>query len=424
VGSVSVALVYVGTPDAADNPVFTPPLGNLLLHAVLSEAGIEAHLFDARLQSHDEITDGVLAAGCEVVGFSFLSPSAPEAEALAARLHGEGRFTVAGGVHATIHAEAMAASDTWDAVVTHEGEGAIVDVARAKPSGVVAGGKVADLDALPPIQPVDCYRPVWARNRSYYVQLGRGCPFRCTFCEVANRDVFAAGHRTRSLSTLTTEIDRAVDAFGAEFLVFIDSIATLDEPLLLGVLDHLNATHPSLGFMFNAHANKFSEAIAEATGRAERASIWFGFENGSQRLLNLMKKATRVERSVEVAELCHRHGVDFGANLLLGLPTETAADYDANRRFIDAVRPRYPNPNILTPLPGTEMYDYCSSQLLLRDPRDVTVWDAERIRAAGTGPVRGVDYCRVLDMYDALRAEETPTYPMRWEPWQVAAPAG
>ncbi len=104
------------------------------------------------------------------------------------------------------------------------------------------------------------------------------------------------------------------------------------------------------------------------------------------------------------AQLCNEHGIRFGANLLLGVPGETTEDYEATMDFLGTTRPYSPNPNVLTPLPGTDMYDRCLAQGLLRDPHNYRSWSAEEVRATGHGPLVGVDYERVLAYHSTMLA--------------------
>src|SRR6476661_7225175 len=95
------ALVYVGQPESPSAPVMTPPLGIQVLGSVLRQHGYEVELFDRRLAG-DRLEADLDAWAPDVVGFSFLSPAAGDATALARRARRRGALTVAGGPHATI----------------------------------------------------------------------------------------------------------------------------------------------------------------------------------------------------------------------------------------------------------------------------------------------------------------------------------
>jgi radical SAM superfamily enzyme YgiQ (UPF0313 family) len=425
-----VALVYVGQPESEIRPVMSPPIGPQLLGTLLLEHGAEVELFDTRLQPQAALLDALDDFDPHLVGFSYLSPNADEAVALAHTLKRPGRVLIAGGVHVSIHAEATLATGAFDCIVRREGESAILDiydrVAAGDPVPPVVEGKAwPDVDSLSPYADFACYREVYASFEGYrpvYLQLGRGCPMHCTFCELPNRAVFEPPRRRfRTAERVMAEVHEYVRRWGVDFVTIADPIATLNLPLLTGVVERMDAELPHVGLMFNGHVNRFPPALAETLGRAQagrdaegqRITVWFGFESGSQRLLDFMRKQTKVSAGLEAARLCRENDVQVGANLLLGVPTETDEDYDAHHAFMAEVAPTFPNPNILNPLPGTEMYDYCAAHGLLRDPTDYSIWRDTDIAERGEGPVRGIDYGRVLATYRRYReepAEEAPRY--------------
>ncbi|SHM45519.1 B12-binding domain-containing radical SAM protein [Cryptosporangium aurantiacum] len=432
-----VALVYVGQPESESRPVMSPPIGPQLLGTLLLEHGGDVELFDSRLQPADALLAAVDDFDPHLVGFSYLSPNAAEAVALAHAVRRPGRAVVAGGVHASIHTEATVATGAFDCVIRREGESAILDLYDRVAAGeelprVVEGTPWPDIDALPPYADFDCYRGVYAGSDGYrpvYLQLGRGCPMQCTFCELPNRSVFEPPRRRfRSVDRVMAELHEYVRRWGVDFVTIADPIATLNLPLLTGVVRRMDAELPHVGLMFNGHVNRFNRALAECLGEAQtgrdregqRITVWFGFESGSQRLLEFMRKRTSVADGVAVAQLCREYDVQVGANLLLGVPTETDEDYAAHHAFMDAVAPTFPNPNILNPLPGTEMYEYCAANGLLRDPADYSIWRDTDIAARGEGPVLGIDYQRVLATYRHYRDEPAPESEERYQSWAAA----
>ncbi|GAA0261352.1 hypothetical protein GCM10009539_53680 [Cryptosporangium japonicum] len=429
-----VALVYVGQPESELRPVMSPPIGPQLLGSLLLEHGADVELFDSRLQPADRLLAAIDDFDPRLVGFSYLSPNADEAVTLAHAVRGPGRVVIAGGVHASIHTEATVATGAFDCVVRREGESAVLDLYDRVVAGealppIVEGTAWPDVDALPPYADFDCYRGVYASSDAYrpvYLQLGRGCPMQCTFCELPNRSVFEPPRRRfRTVERVMAELHEYVRRWGVDFVTIADPIATLNLPLLMGVVRRMDAELPHVGLMFNGHVNRFSPALAECLGEAQagrdregqRITVWFGFESGSQRLLEFMRKRTTVADGVAVAELCRQHDVQVGANLLLGVPTETDEDYAAHHAFMDTIAPTFPNPNILNPLPGTEMYDYCAARGLLRDPDDYSIWRDTDIAARGEGPVLGIDYERVLATYRRYREQPEPDPEPRYRSW-------
>ena len=91
--------------------------------------------------------------------------------------------------------------------------------------------------------------------------------------------------------------------------------------------------------------------------------LHIGVENGSQRMLDAMKKGITVEQSYSANRKLARHrNIVPMYNMLTGIPTETMEDLKETGRFMLRITKENPNaiihaPNKLIPYPGGEAYD-------------------------------------------------------------------
>jgi anaerobic magnesium-protoporphyrin IX monomethyl ester cyclase len=415
-----VALLYVGDEEIPGDPlpVMNPPLGVQVLATLLRRHGVTAEVFDDRLQA-DPVAE-IVAFGPDLVGLSYLSTASAEADRLAGRLRAAGLRTVAGGVHATVRADDLVAAGTYDCVVTGDGEGALLDLcgrlSRGEPLPARLDGiSWGDLDALAPIDRFAVYAPVYGapdRIPAVSLQIGRGCPMNCQFCELA-RDAgtyaLPRAYGRRRPEAVVAELETYLDRWGATYVVLLDSIATLHQEALTAVIRHLVA-RGGVSLQLNAHVNKFGEAIAAEVATLDDVSVWFGFESGSDRMLKRLKKGHTAEAAWVAARRALDTGARLGVNLLIGLPGETDEDRALTEDFVsrlldhDVDGRAILNPNIFNPLPGTPLYDDCLAGDLMVRPGDERVWSVEAIEASGGGPVRGIDYARVVEQYRTLQA--------------------
>jgi len=427
------ALVYVGAPESPDVPVMTPPLGIQVLGSVLRNQGYDAELFDRRLSGHD-LADELDAWRPDIVGFSFLSPAAGDATELARHARQAGAVTVAGGPHATICGPSLPL-DAFDVVVQGDGEHALLDLVAHVERGAIGprvgpGRTWEDLSALPVLERFACYEPVYGDRRRTWrtvpVQFNRGCPMNCQFCEVSrDAGVYALPRkeRQRSFARLTDDVATFVDRWDANYILVVDSIATLDDELAAGFLDMLADRYPQVSVQFNAHVNKFSRRVEESLhALGERASVWFGFESGSDRMLERLQKGHTAVEALAVGRRAVATGAYVGVNLLIGLPWETPADLRDTEVFVDELLQSSAlperilgNPNIFHPLPGTPLYAECVAAGLVVDETGHRVWSEQDIAAERAGPLHGVDYARVLETYYRYRPASTP--PGGFRPW-------
>ncbi len=251
---------------------------------------------------------------------------------------------VAGGYHATALPEDLVFEGSpFDAVVAGEAEEGLRQIVeRGIREPVVRAAPVEDLDSLPPYR-WDLLRRYWPRAHALggklQLYLGRGCPYRCTFCmERAKGE-----HRWRAFS-----VARAV-----EELRRLDRVTPLREWLV-------NVADPLFGFD-RAWRREVLEALvregllarqywtltrtddldSEDVSLLARArfSVGVGLESGSPEMLARMRKAANpgqyLERIERFAGLAAEQGLHWGANLVVGHPGETPRTMEETRAFCE-----------------------------------------------------------------------------------------
>lgn len=463
---MDVTLVFVAEPELVGFPVWTAPLTTPLLATCLAAAGHHVDLLDTRLlgcsagEREKALENCINRTVGDVVGISFMSHSQTEAFRVAALCKSAGRITIGGGAHATVRPEELVQSGLFDLVVRGEGEqtfvSALQDLREHRRSDhKILEGQPYDLSQYPPLRDFAAYRDVYRRPssvpvaeaatitglsedslqevlgngrdtatgdvdvqallrlpeeafparrdfRSIYLELGRGCPFRCHFCTIQQEWFAPKIPRARPLPTVARELAFFVHRYDTNYVIIVDSIAPLYSEFA-GFIELMRNEFPHIEYSFNCTATHFTETVASRLEGAH-CLVWFGFESASDRLLRWLRKPGTAQMNYQAARLCNNYGIRFGVNLLLGVPGETDGDYERTMEFLHTTQPYSPNPNILTPLPGTSLYDYCLSEGLLRDPTDYRTWSAADIRSRGYGPLYGVDYERVLDYYERMLA--------------------
>lgn len=456
---VKVTLVFVAEPERVGFPLWTAPLTTPLLASCLTAAGHEVDLLDTRL-SEAPLAEELAATSGDVVAISFMSHSRDEAFEVAELCRADGRITIGGGAHPTVLPGELVDSGLFDHVVRGEGErtlpGLVTDIeAGRRPDESVLQGEPFDLLDYPPLRDYPVYQDVYCppaavpasraagltgltvealgeltrrddglvdvdtlrglpaehfpatrEFRSIYLELGRGCPFRCLYCTIQNDWFAPKAGRARPFEDVVAEVRYFVERYDTNYIVLVDSIAPA-YPDFVRFAEFMKTELPDVEFSFNCTATHFTPTVAEALAGAN-CLVWFGFETASPTLLRALRKPGSARTQYRAAKLCAEHGIRFGANLLLGVPGETTEDYEMTMEFLTETRPHSPNPNILTPLPGTDMYSHCLERGLLRDPGDYRSWTAEQVRTKGHGPLFGVDYEQVLSYHaQMLRLDRT-----------------
>jgi radical SAM superfamily enzyme YgiQ (UPF0313 family) len=117
--------------------------------------------------------------------------------------------------------------------------------------------------------------------------------------------------------------------------------------------------------------NIVDEELLKIMKEAGCVQVEYGFESGSQRVLDLMNKKINVERNISAARITRKAGLRFQGNIIVGYPGEREEDFKKTMRFLWKSHPNTIGFNLFMPLPGTPSY-----QKLKEQNRPLPTWDA------------------------------------------------
>jgi anaerobic magnesium-protoporphyrin IX monomethyl ester cyclase len=197
-----------------------------------------------------------------------------------------------------------------------------------------------------------------ARTAAYQAALG--CRFRCTFCGVAA--MFRGATALPPAQRLDRDLHYLKHDIGADSLQFYDHNFFDREEEMEPLLDVL-AKH-QLPWWCYARADALIN-LSEASWRRVRASqlrmAYIGAETPNDRLLKAIRKGTRADQTLEVAELCRRHGVIPELSFMVAPPEDPEGETERTFDFIRQVKRVNPQSEIIvyvyTPLPASSVPD-------------------------------------------------------------------
>ena len=291
-----------------------PPLGILSLAAVLELKGIAPQLFDLNRLFYGSVsrpgtkstTDFFSLAASElrqvsadVFGFGTICNTYPLTVRLAQELKRArpDALIVFGGPQATaVDVETLEAFPFVDIVVRGEAEGILPELLDALGSperlAQVAGisfrgdGRVVrtpdapllpDLDQLP--MPAFHLWPDIQELRTVPLEIGRGCPFACTFCSTSR--FFRRRFRLKAPERVIGQMISMRKAYCPEHFILIHDAFTVDRGRAAGFCQSLLDSGEQFRWTCSTRTDCVDEPLLALMEAAGCTGVFFGIETGS-----------------------------------------------------------------------------------------------------------------------------------------------
>ena len=379
---------YVAREDPMERKFIElyPSLGLLNLGAYVRDHGVDVAMVDLTFaRDASAVTARLRALRPEIVGVHTKTLTYERAVEVAHRARAEGAFAVAGGPDAATRPQEYLDAG-FDAVVPSEGEGALVELARrihdgADPSGVpgvlvrrgtrtVRGPPrpiLRDLDALPlpawDLVDMESYLGRWARNtgeRRAAVLTSRGCPFDCSWC---SKPTFGRTFRQQSPERVVTELRALKERYRVDYVRFCDDVFGVSRAWIDRLLTLMDGAELDLRWECLARVDLLKPDLLRRMRASGLERVYVGVESGSQKMLDLMNRGTRLAQVERTAAALRQEGIRQFWFLMLGYPGETLEDIEATLRLFRRFSPEEYSVSIAVPVPGTRFYDAVKDRL-------------------------------------------------------------
>jgi len=340
------------------------PMALLTLGGALKECGTEAELWDFDLyfkkagnlreaEFRDLIRLGVRGARSPVFGISSICSNFPMALWIAREIKAcrPDALVILGGTQpSSVPIDILERFEFVDMVVVGEGEITLREMAQADfdpkrfaacpglatrvKSKAVFGGKrplVKNMDALPlpDYSLIDFreYLAIQGKNFLPHVEVGRGCPFQCTFCSTAS--MWENDFRVKSPRRILEEMEALHRNHGFTQFDFIHDNFTTSRKFVAEFCDFM-AEHNKDSLRW--HASSRTDCIdvqgLERMHSVGLSGLFFGIETGSERMQAIIQKNLSFERFRPILQCGNDLGVNMTTAFILGFPEENREDLD------------------------------------------------------------------------------------------------
>ncbi len=300
--------------------------------------------------------------------------------------HDRGIPVFMGGVH--ISALPHTLDKNMDVGILGEGEETIADLVSAL-EGELNASKLKKIRGLAfwennklsytgirePINPLDKL-PMPARDildidAHTYMFTSRGCPYSCVFCSSSR---FWDKLRFFSAEYVVREIKHIKETYPqVKMISFYDDLFIANKPRLQKIVELLKeeGLHEKLAFSCSCRANLVTDDVVRLLKEMNVVSIGMGLESGNQRILTYLKgEGITVEHNRNAVKTIRKHGMAANASFVIGSPDETREEILQTLGFIKEIDLDFVDTYVLTPLPGTPIWEYARKRGLVSGDMD------------------------------------------------------
>ena len=374
------------------------PEGVTALATFLKSKGAEVQIADmlcVLIQQHGDTRKAldILFDQCstfqpDIIGFSFFTARLAAAADIFSALNNFYKasglprpFIMAGGVHATLLPELALSQIPFDALSLGEGEYPLLQLLEGKspadtdgimmPNGKRSYPKevVRDLDTLPftdwSLIDKDFYSQPshqisgGRKDAVMPITFSRGCMYRCNFCAHAS----FLKPRRHSAEFFIRKMDSYAQQCNISTFIIQDSSIGNFKDEWIKVCRLLIERGTPYRWWANLRANQADRELLAVMKQAGCIKLFFGFESGSQRVLDRMNKRISVEQCKEAARLCHELELPFYASFITNYFDEEESDLELTEQLIRQTRPTSVAVNRFSPIPGSHDFDSHAEQI-------------------------------------------------------------
>jgi len=289
----------------------------------------------------------------DIVGITCYTMTAPRVYEIADEFKKRGKTVVLGGYHPTAmpeealqHADSIVlgmAEASWPKLLKDFEKGKIKRIYERDPNY-----SLEDIPAIP--RELIKHNPIQGA-----VQSTRGCRNKCEFCAISS--FWNHGVQQRPIKQVVEEIKNMPN----KTFIFHDPHITANPRYARELFKEIIKNKIKKSWVANGTTNVLAKIDEEFLKLARKSGCmeWFvGFESVNQAALNSIKKThNKVENFKNMIKRVHDNGMTIQGGIIFGFDEDTVDTFDLTIEKIHELGIDVLEINILTPYPGTPLYD-------------------------------------------------------------------
>ncbi len=237
--------------------------------------------------------------------------------------------------------------------------------------------RLMEMDTIPPPA-----RDLLNIRSHTYMFTSRGCPYRCTFCSSSR---FWDKLRFFSAEYVVDEIEFLYQNHDVSMISFFDDLFAANRKRLKRIIRSLKNRQllGKIKYTCSCRANVVDKELASLFSEMGIVSVGLGLESGDENILQYLKgESIHVRDNIRAVNVLKDAGIAANASFIIGSPQETVPQIMNTYNFIKNSKLDLFDIYILTPYPGTPVWEYAKKcNLISEDIKDWSILDVNVYRS-------------------------------------------
>jgi radical SAM superfamily enzyme YgiQ (UPF0313 family) len=193
-----------------------------------------------------------------------------------------------------------------------------------------------------------------------------GCPYLCDFCPQQK-----LLYKYRDIYEVLDEMEYIYSLGIKEVFFFDQTFAARKEDAVI-FCEEMIKRKLKIKWICMSRVDVTDKKLLRLMKDAGCHTIQYGVESGSDSILEKSHKGVGTDKYYDIFNYCKEIGIRTLGHFIVGLPGETKETIERTRRFIKEIKPEQLQVSVVTPFPGTELYEWCRKHgyLITDDPNE------------------------------------------------------
>jgi anaerobic magnesium-protoporphyrin IX monomethyl ester cyclase len=203
------------------------------------------------------------------------------------------------------------------------------------------------------------FAPFSRRDRVEQILTSRGCPQHCNFC--SSVAYWGRQFRSSSVDNIIKEIELLVSRYNIQEIQFTDDNMTINKKHAMELFTRLKDFNLSWCTPNGLMMATLDEKMIKLMAQSGAYQISCAIESGSPRVREeiIHKSVPPIDKVKRLVDIARENGIQVHGMFVTGFPGETREEISETLDYPFKVGFDSASFFIATPLPGSELYDYC-----------------------------------------------------------------